>query len=489
VNRWTLLALAGTGILAAVARAPFLTAGVTPDEGGYAYIAREWARGRQLYQDLWIDRPQGLLSVYRFAIGIADQPLSIRMTALLIGVLVTLLVGAIGWMLRSPATGVAAAAIYAVVGAGPHIEGFALNGELVAALPATGAVAAAVAWWRTDRRGWLFAAGVLGGGAILMKQGGFDGLAAALALAVAVPGPALARARAAAIVAAGAAVPIAASLLHGLAVGFGRYWTDVVAFPTSDQFASRNGSRTRLFEARFPAAKQDLLALAAVALVGLAVVALRRTERVVVVAWLLAAFVAFNLGGLYWPHYYVQLVAPLAVLAGIGATGLPLRFRPLAVALACLAMAPVVVSLIDVQTKPTEARELATPYAAGFERIKMLASFVRRNTTPGDTFYVLDSRADLYYLADRRAAYPYLWHNGPLLTKAGMALLRRTLDGPSRPKLVALLRNPKHVDRTGALARILRRRYRFIGRVPPGGGRVLVDRGAGGGQPRAQPLR
>jgi len=124
-------------VVAGLARAPFLTAGLSPDEGGYAYIAREWSHGAVLYRDLWIDRPQGLLGVYRGILAIADHAWAIRLGALLTGVAVALLLGAIGWMLRSPATGVAAAFVYAVVGAGPHIEGFTLNGELLAGLPST----------------------------------------------------------------------------------------------------------------------------------------------------------------------------------------------------------------------------------------------------------------------------------------------------------------------------------------------------------------
>ena len=129
-RRPALLALAGTAVLAALARVPYLTVGVGPDEGGYAYVARQWARGAALYRDVWIDRPQGLLSIYRVIYELSGHLWAYRLGALLIGVGVTLVVGAIAWMLRGPWTGVAAALIYAVVGVGPHIEGFTLNGEL-----------------------------------------------------------------------------------------------------------------------------------------------------------------------------------------------------------------------------------------------------------------------------------------------------------------------------------------------------------------------
>ncbi|MEA2308776.1 MAG: hypothetical protein QOI65_1062 [Thermoleophilaceae bacterium] len=479
-RRQALIALGGTGALAVLARAPFIASGIGPDEGGYAYVAREWARGARLYEGIWIDRPQGLISVYRAIVTVADHPWAIRLGALLIGVAITLLIGAIGWMLRGPITGIAAAAIYAVVGAGPHIEGFTLNGELAAALPATAAVAVATAWWRGGRRWtWLFAAGVLGGGALLMKQGGFDGLVAATALAYAAGASTRERARGVAVVAAGALVPVGAALLHALSVGFGTYWTDVVAFRLSSEF--HDGSRSDFFDASFPAARQDVFVLAAVALVGLAIAARRRTERVLLVAWLLAALVAFNVGGLFWAHYYVQLVPPLAVLAGIGATAL--GSRRLAVALCCAAVAPVGVTLVDLETKPAEAREAAVAYENDYELDTRVAAFVRSHTAPADTIYVVDSRADIYYLADRRTPYPYLWHHSPLLTRRGLQLMRLMLTGPDRPRAVAVYRDPGHLDPSGALTMALHRGYRLAWRPAPGV-RVLLRRLAPFGRTR-----
>ena len=52
-----------TGLTVAL-RLPFLGS-IGPDEGGYAYVASEWAHGDQLYRTIWIDQPQGLLLVYR----------------------------------------------------------------------------------------------------------------------------------------------------------------------------------------------------------------------------------------------------------------------------------------------------------------------------------------------------------------------------------------------------------------------------------------
>src|SRR5262249_27698831 len=135
----------------------------------------------------WVDRPQGLMLAYRFLLWIGHGPWAVRIGALASGVGITLLLGAIGWMLSGPWTGAAAAAIFAGVGDGPHVQGFTFNGELAAALPATGAVAAALAWQRSRRDRWLVVAGLAGAAAVLMKQSGFDGLLVAGAIVASIP--------------------------------------------------------------------------------------------------------------------------------------------------------------------------------------------------------------------------------------------------------------------------------------------------------------
>ena len=52
-----------------VLRLPFLDAPLTADEGGYAEIARLWAHGGSLYGSVWVDRPQGLIVVFRGALA------------------------------------------------------------------------------------------------------------------------------------------------------------------------------------------------------------------------------------------------------------------------------------------------------------------------------------------------------------------------------------------------------------------------------------
>ena len=60
-------ALAAAALASFVLHIPFLTTPLSVDEGGYGYVARWWASGADLYGDVWVDRPQGLLLLYRWA--------------------------------------------------------------------------------------------------------------------------------------------------------------------------------------------------------------------------------------------------------------------------------------------------------------------------------------------------------------------------------------------------------------------------------------
>src|SRR3989442_1821779 len=274
-TRAAALGIAAAAVTAAALRVPFIWAGIGPDEGGYAYVAREWARGAVLYKDVWIDRPQGLILLYRTLVDISATPAMIRIGAVLAGAMLTVLLAAVAWKLASPRAGVAAAVMYAVVGVGPHIEGSTMNGELAAAVPVTGAILAAVVWRRTDRWPWLVGAGALGAAGVLMKQSGFDGLVAVSAFALVAGTGALARVKQLALVVAGAALPLGAAAIHGLSVGWSTYWTDVVAYRASQDLHGKGPSRWELFSMSVNHWRPDLLALAIVAALGL-VVCLRR---------------------------------------------------------------------------------------------------------------------------------------------------------------------------------------------------------------------
>ncbi|AGL15355.1 hypothetical protein [Actinoplanes sp. N902-109] len=434
-------------VVAALLRVPFLVTGLSTDEGGYAYVARQWARGDKLYDTAWLDRPQGLLLVYRGLLGLGGDGWTIRLGMVLGGVVVTLALAALGVLLVNRATGIAAAWIYAVVGVAPHLEGMTLNGELLASIPSTVAIALLVFWWRRSRSvWWLLGAGFCAGLALTMKQSGIDGLVVGLVVVLLL--------RRGFLFFAAAAVPVLASVLHGLLTGWSAYWTALIGYQLSAMGGDGSNAGTRWTDLGRNAGDiaLDLALILVVSLLGWR--KLDRGGRWVLGGWLFAGFVGINLGGSYWPHYFVQPLPALVLLAAAGVAGLRLRWVA-----GGLIVLPTVVWLVALVPMSATRRADAIPYDALARRDDRIAAVIRASTGPDDRIYVLESEAYLYFAADRVSPYPYLW--GKPIDKIPDALprLRAMLSAPDRPALVVLDTPPAAVDPSGGIAADLAAHY------------------------------
>lgn len=406
-----------------------------------------------------------MILAYRLLISISHSAWAIRLGAVAAGAAITLLVVAIGTLLVSGAAGYLAGGLYAIVGVGPHIEGFTFNGELAAAVPSTAAVAAALVARRRNSRWWLVSAAALGGSAMLMKQSGFDGLAVVFAVALF----RRERLKSVGLVLAGATLPLGASVVAGWLSGWRFYWSAVVGDHLG---AASSAMRGKHLLASLPAAERDLLLLALVALAGLWLMRKQRFQLRLGLVWLGAAIAGVNVGGLYWPHYYVQLLAPLCVLAAValgrihnpglawGAAGL--------VALPAVLFLGVLVQASDYQS------DRMVKYAAGFENDQRIAHYVRLHSSPRDSVYALISRADLYFLADRVSASPYLWAHPLNAIPGARAGLARTLATRRRPRLVVVFQQAPLHGKEKRLRGILDRYYETVWRAPHTGTAVLA---------------
>ncbi|MCO8275975.1 hypothetical protein M1L60_35895 [Actinoplanes sp. TRM 88003] len=443
-------------VLAAALRVPFLFTGLSTDEGGYAYVAQQWSRGEALYSGVWLDRPQGLLLTYRALLGLADAGWAIRAGMVLAGVIITVALGVIAGLLVNRATGITTAFLYAVVGVAPHLEGITLNGELLAAAPATAGIALAVWWWKRERSlFWLAGAGALAGLALTMKQSGIEGVLVVGALLAVV----VRRGRPALVFAAGLLLPLLASALHGLVTGWDAYWDALVGYQLSAIGSDGSNASTRWTDLGRNAGDiaLDMVVPLVVSLLGWRV--LDRPARRLVAAWLVAGVVGVNLGGSYWPHYFVQLLPPLVLLVAAAVTALGQRWQKLTVA--AVVVLPTLIWLVALVPMSPAKRAETIPYDALAARDDKIAAVIRATTTPDDEIYVLESEAYLYFAAERRSPYPYLW--GKPIDKIPDALprLREMLDSPQRPTLVILDTPPSAVDPTGGIEAALAEHYRL----------------------------
>jgi 4-amino-4-deoxy-L-arabinose transferase-like glycosyltransferase len=444
-------------VVAAALRLPYVWTGLSTDEGGYAYVAQQWSRGARLYDTAWLDRPQGLLLTYRGLLALGESGWAIRGLVVLIGAVMTILVASIGGLLAGRRLAITAAAVYAIVAVAPHLEGFTLNGELLATVPATASVAAALQWRRSRRTAWLVGAGVLAGLALSMKQSGFDGLVVGLAIALSVAGAWPARLRTATVFLSSFAVPIIALVIDGWSRGWSRYWTALAGYQFSSFDSAHNNASMRWTElvGSLPFMLWDIGAVIVIAVLGLWL--LPRTGRWPLVWWLVAGLVAVNLGGSYWTHYYVQLLPPLILAASYAAVAV--SSRGLRVALAAVLVVPALGWMVEL-IPSTRVREHAIPYFASSVRDRHIADAIDAETRPDQHIYVLESEALIYFLAQRQTTYRYLWGMPIKKIPSAVPTLRTMLAASDRPTLV-ILNTPSAnaVDPSGGLANDLTRYY------------------------------
>jgi hypothetical protein len=445
---------AAAAVLAVLFRLPFLSAPLTADEGGYAEAARLWGRGDALYRDIWVDRPQGLEVVFQAVVAAGSSPDVIRGAAMLVGALSVVATLVLALRLAGRTCAVATALLMATAGASPFIESFTLAGELVASLFAICSLLAFTGYVGSRSVWWLALAGSLGGCAVMVKQSAFDAL---LAMVVYVVWTERRRAlRPAAIVVAGAAAPVVAGALG--AVTFHRWWFAVVGYRGSGD-SLVTGSfvhRLHLLADSLPAAAKGLGLLALLAVVGW------RGSPLLVRLWLGAAALGVVGGGNFHFHYYLQLVPPLAILAGAGVARLvERRAWRTALVLAAVAVATVVVTApLWFDSATAQAREI-WPDDPHLRHDAAVVRYLDAHTRPGQKIFVLWAAADVYYLADRAPVIPYMWRRNIQAIPGVLDRLRRDLAA-GKPALVAVVQSPDGLDRSGRTSAILASRYRRV---------------------------
>lgn len=430
---WARLLAIGAALLGLIAvtllvRWPFLHVPLTQDEGGYAYVAREWDSGARLYSSAaWVDRPQGLMLLFRLMIHVAPTIAGLRLFGALYAAASALLLVVVGARLYGAAAGVVAGLCYAIFASSPHIEGFIVNGELLSALPTIAAIACLLLAQRGRRGGvFLLLAGLCAGAALLIKQSAIDGLVALIVFAPLGRGQA-ARERAyrLILVLCGVAIPLLLSVLHGLLTGWHAYLDAVVL----DNLRYRAAEAGKISPERaitgFKTFWGECAFLIIAAACGLIALLSRRDDRTpsrmvgwtrwLPVLWLVAALYAVTLGGLYYNHYFLQLLPPLSVLAALGLVAVVrLAYRwPAAILLLLLPLAGLLNTArndaaLYIGSTPLDISQRLYGWAEYADQ-RQLAAFLRARVPPGQPFFVAYASPELYYLTERPNITPYLW--------------------------------------------------------------------------------
>lgn len=447
----------------AVLRTTYLRRPLYADEAGYLVVARTLHQGGpNLYGHYFVDRPPGLLLLYRLA-ALSGWALGIRVLAT---ALALLLVVAAAWAAhevvgaRGARWAAMVAASFAVT---PVLMAPEADGEILAAPLVMLALALTLAAVR--RTGWpafglATGAGLAAGAAVLVKQNFGDGVVFALVLLVA----SLVQRR---LCHTDAAVVAAGGVLGGSVVVAGALafvaWTRVsLATAWLTVFGFRGTALDVI-------ADHDLHAplLRAAVLVGLGLLAgalplvamlvgesVRCHFRGPPVAWAVGATLAMDgasiaLGGSYWPHYLLQLAPVLALAAGLWAPDAA-RLRAAVVLVVASALAATVV--------------VSTAGAAFPHTGQRVGEFLGRSARPGDTATVLYGNADVQQASGMPSPYPQLWTLPMRTLDPHLTRLRAVLTGPRAPTWVVVWSDLDawQIDAHGRTRLVLASHYRKV---------------------------
>ncbi len=279
----------------------------------------------------------------------------------------------------------------------------------------------------SDRRGQLFASGLLMGLAFVTKQqamvfAAFGGCWLMWEMVRAKSLTQRAMAARIAVYVAGALAPFVVVCIVMAAVGvFDRFWFWTFTY------ASRYVVETPLSTGLVRVAKTTwwfvsytipLIALAVVGLIGTIWDARLRKRAVFVISFFLFSFAAVSLGLYFRGHYYVQAMPAVALMIGLSVAWMSrlrlsavLRFVPLLIFLGAVGHA-----LWHNRTlffAPTTLVASRLMYgAAPFPESIEVARYLREHTRPGDRIAVVGSEPQIYFYADRLPATGYLYVYG-----------------------------------------------------------------------------
>jgi len=471
-------------------RVPTVGEPAYPDEGGYLLAAAQWhGDGPMLYGYLFVDRPPLLMVFWWIAVALGGLEAARWLGCLLVVVLV-ICAGVAGRLVGGDRGAVWAALTAAALGATPAISAQEVDGELLAVpFLMTSCTCILVALRRPMRRaqaGWAAAAGLLGIGAVLVKQNFIDALvfAAVIVVASAATGrlPRDSAVRVLGWCTAGAAAGLTAAGVWAMTTppGLSGLWYAMYGFRTE-------ATRVILeYPLDAPLSRLGLLLLAALvsgiaAILILFAVASRRRLRsdpvaLAIMAMLTVGLIGIAAGASYWAHYLVGLIPALALAVGsLGDRSVRVRRATSAVVALTVASALAGVALADHRIPASRPVEAA------------LAQWLAASAHESDTAVITYGHASVIAEAGLRPAYRYIWSLPMRTLDPDLEVLTETLRGPTAPTWVVQYEgfNTWQMDPDGQLADTVAEHYRQVTSIC--GVEVFLRRGVTRPLPAAPP--
>ncbi|HEY6876101.1 MAG TPA: glycosyltransferase family 39 protein [Candidatus Dormibacteraeota bacterium] len=366
------------------------------DEGVYGSIAALMNLGGHLYADGGVDnKPPGIFWTYAatFALFGQYQMNAIHALALVVTAATSVALFLIGRSTAGPRAGVLAAIFYGILTAAGNPRLLAANTELFMTLPLT------VSFLLTVRRQWLLS------GLLLVVAGAFKQVAAAqvLLFPAALVLITVAGERPGATLRFGAGILI--GLVAGAAVlaatgslaGFWRWSVETLA-----GYAAGNWNPGVVVSRARDSLVPFVLDMAVLWIAALALIVRRRrltTLEKLAIAWFGVSFLGSIAGGHWSWHYFIQVMAPLALLAALAvdrALETDMRRWVAAVVGIGLLVPAAWWAVYDTQADP-----LTYDWSPPVAQHEAVAAYINEHSSPGDRVFVWGDWAALYIESDR----------------------------------------------------------------------------------------
>ena len=422
--------LAGVILVSLLVRAPGLKLPLDQDGAVFCYAATQWAGGGLPYRDAWDHKSPLIYLTYMGLFALSPATPATVNTTLRVGSaacdIVTLLL--LFFLVRrffGSGAGVVAALGYGLFTGAVGLQLEALQPERLTVMLCTAGVLAAAAY--ADSRRCVYAAlsGLLFGLGMIAKQ-----IAAPVGLlawlwvtwdALRAGGrAALGRVAVHSLLMAGGVVlPWAACAGYFASQGaFGDFWTCTYEYNVFYATEHRKGLLAEGLRKMWETKVYDHAFLWLTAFAGVVLALARPRERrggLLVLGWILAAFLALFLPGQFAYYYYIPTVAPLAAASAVALVGLwrlargslPLPARVVLAGVPALAL----LGMLGFAAKRAygQFQDHTSPKSANVV-IAEVAKYLAERTKPEDRLYMWGGRPQVYVLSGRRSVCRYLYN-------------------------------------------------------------------------------
>jgi hypothetical protein len=422
----TVLIAATLVVIVAAVRAPLLGIPLERDEGEYSYIAWRLGYNELPYRD-WVDqKPPGVFYVYRFALALPLEPIrGIHFVGLLFAAASACALFFLGLRFMDRYWAWLAAALFALLGADPLVQGTAANTELFMLCPLILSQIAFVASTTRSRRSvpFMVLAGALTGAALMFKQVAIVNWLFMAALYPVFAGREKRWLRAVSFAAWSATGVLAVT---GLVVLY--FWRrggleELVdnVFIHNLQYIGAVGASTRLEYGwgtiRILARTQVIVW--AFALVGLAGLLISGKSKwcLLLAGWLVTSAIGVSASGYFFPHYFQQLLPPLALAATAGAEWIaaielwkivPVRIRWAAMCLVLAVLPAITLWPFWFTYSPVDAVRRIYP-GNFFAEMPEFAERLKSVTPSEAPVFIFGAEPELLFYARRPSATRYIF--------------------------------------------------------------------------------